>query len=276
VYIAETLRRGSRVADVFDFAVQAFIAVSIEIGDDLGRGLMSQHGTIQGIDNARHLASFEAAHDLWIEPIWQLYFEHLHHILFVTVTWAETLRVMNGIYVLCHLLVTLGVAAWVFFRRRYAFGLLRNTMILTNLFALFVYESFPVAPPRLTTGLMYHHHPFQFQDTLYGVLQGGKILGTGVGYNEFSAMPSVHIAWALLASGAIIWLARSPVMKAAGALYPGIMLLAVVVTANHYLLDAAGAAAVVVVALGIAMALNRVWNASWIPQRPMRAGVPTT
>jgi hypothetical protein len=55
-----------------------------------------------------------------------------------------------------------------------------------------VYENFPVAPPRLTTNLIYDHHAFTFQDTIFGLVGStGRFGAAPMGYNEFSAMPSV-------------------------------------------------------------------------------------
>jgi hypothetical protein len=84
-----------------------------------------------------------------MEPAWQMFFERTHHVLMISITWSESARVMNGIYVLGHVFVTLGVACWMFFTAA-LFPLFRNALILVNVFALVVYEHFPTAPPRLT------------------------------------------------------------------------------------------------------------------------------
>jgi len=256
---AEVIRRHSLASEGLAFAAQMLIAVSVEVGDDVGRGFFSQHGTPQGIADARQVVSFEAAHGFWVEPAWQLFFQHTHHFLAFTLTWPNAARLMNGVYIGGHIFVTLGVALWLYFCRRKYFALWRNTLILANALALFVYESFPVAPPRLTTNLIFNHHLFTFQDTVFGLLQSGqKFVGTsGAGYNEFSAMPSVHMAWALLAGLALVLLARPVWAKAFGVVYPIIMLVAVVVTGNHYLLDAVGAAFVLVGAFFAALIIER-------------------
>lgn len=261
------LRRNSIWGEWLAFAAQVLIVVSFEVGDDLSRGFISQHGTAEGIANAHRLVAFEAAHGLWIEPAWQVFFEHTHRVFAFTITWPEVVRVMNGIYIFGHVFVTLGVALWVYIYRRHFFGLLRNTLILANLFALFLYESFPVAPPRMTTGLFFNHHSFTFQDTMYGMFTAGqKFVGTqSTGYNEFSAMPSVHMAWALLVGAALVFLARPLLVKLLGAVYPGLMLVAIVVTGNHYLLDAIGAALVLIVAAALAIGFE-CWRGR-IPRR---------
>lgn len=251
--VAECIRRNNVLPAWIAFFAQVFIAISFEVGDDLGRTLVSQHGTSQGIQNADQVMRFEVQHGLWVEPAWQSFFEHTHHIFIVTITWFEAARFMNGVYLFGHIGVTLGVGAWVYFYRRRFFPLMRNTIIVTNLLALLIYERFPVAPPRLMPPVPFDGHLFTFQDTLYGVLSGGRFVGSNLTYNEFSAMPSVHIAWALVAAGMVIWLARPFAIKVIAMFYPILMLVAVVVTANHFLLDAAAAALVVVTAVSIAV-----------------------
>jgi membrane-associated phospholipid phosphatase len=247
---ARTVQRGHSLYEWIAFAIQMLIAISVEIGDDIGRGFFSQHGTEQGLADAHHIVNFEAAHGFWVEPAWQMFFRQSHTVLAFTITWPEAERLMNAIYIGGHIFVTIGVALWVYAYRRRYFPLLRNTLILANALALVLYESFPVAPPRIMHNLMYNHHVFNFADTMYGIVQSGRnLVGTqSAGYNEFSAMPSVHMAWALLAGFALVLLARPFTVKLLGIIYPIAMLLAVVVTGNHYLLDAAGAVFVLAVA----------------------------
>jgi hypothetical protein len=255
--VAGVLRRNSILIESLAFALQVLIAVSVEVGDDLARRVVAQHGTIEGINNAREVVAFEAAHGFWIEPGWQLFFEQSHRVLALTVTWADVAHSMNFVYIVGHVFVTLGVAFWVYFYRRPYFALLRNVVILTNVFALCLYERFPVAPPRLTTGLIFDHHAFAFQDTMYGILfNGGRVGSTPLAYNEFSAMPSLHVAWALVVGAALLLLARPFPIRLLGVVYPTLMLMAVVVTGNHYLLDAIGAALCVMLASILAVAFE--------------------
>ena len=58
----------------------------------------------------------------------------------------------------------------------------------------------------------------------------------GVDADEFSAMPSVHVGWALIVAIAVITVSRSRWRWLAAA-YPVLTLLVVVVTANHFWLD---------------------------------------
>ncbi len=48
-----------------------------------------------------------------------------------------------------HIVVTLAVFAWLWWRRPDVLGVMRATLVLVNLIALAVFWSFPVAPPRM-------------------------------------------------------------------------------------------------------------------------------
>jgi hypothetical protein len=72
----------------------------------------------------------------------------------------------------------------------------------------------------------------------------------GFDADQFSAMPSVHVGWALIVAIAVITASRSRWRWAAAA-YPALTLLVVVLTANHFWLDGVAAALLVLGALGL-------------------------
>lgn len=256
--LVQTLRRSTFLLGWLYFVSQVCIAISFEVADDLARGHFAQHGTLEGLENARDVIAFETAHHFFVEPAWQTFFLHTRHIFSLTISWLDIAHVMTLIYIGGHVGVTLGVAFWLFIARRRWFGMLRNVIILVNLFALMIYENFPVAPPRLTTGIIWNGRPFRFQDTVFGVMdQSGHIVGSQGGFNEYSAMPSVHMAWALVAGLSLVFLARAPWARIFGAIYPCLMLISVVVTGNHYFMDVLGGAGVVIAALLVAGAWER-------------------
>lgn len=241
----------------FIFAIQILLVASVELGDDLIRGMVTAHDPRVGMANALRVENFEAAHGIWLEPQMQLFFREPHQILGLTLHWSMAATAVNLMYTFGHVLITLGFALWLYLYRRPLFGFVRNAFFLTNALALVGYETFPTAPPRLTVGLTYQGHPFHFIDTLYQVLgANGKIEGSQLGYNEFAAMPSLHIGWALLVGLVLVCTVRSPLVRVLAVIYPLLMLITVVVTGNHYLMDAAGAAVAVAGALLLALVLQ--------------------
>jgi hypothetical protein len=256
------------------FAAQALLVVMIELGNDIIRGNLFPPNAMEALQNARRVVNFEEAHDIFVEPATQIFFRHIHDVLGLPLSWPDVIAVANNVYAFGHIAVTGAVAVWVFMRHRRHFVLLRNVMLLTNILALVGYELYPMSPPRLTTGLIYNGHAFTFQDTMRHILGTGKLNGTPIGYNPLSAMPSLHVAWAIVMGVTLVLLARNPLLRAFGAIYPMLMVFAVVVTANHYVMDAIGATVVVIVASTIALSWERL-KARRSHRRKTVAGEPT-
>jgi hypothetical protein len=242
------------------FTLQALLVVMIELGNDIVRGNIWPPNMPEAMSNARQVVHFEMAHNVFVEPALQVFFQHTHIILGIPLTWPVIVDVANNVYAFCHIFVTLAVAIWIFVRHRRYFPRLRNIMLLTNILALIGYEIYPMAPPRLTTGLFYNGHAVHFQDTMRHILGTGTLNGTPIGYNPFSAMPSLHVAWAIVIGGTIVLLARHPLVRAFGALYPGLMVFTVIVTANHYVMDAVGAAVDVTCATLVVLLLSSLFQ----------------
>ena len=147
------------------------------------------------------------------------------------------LRALNLYYVVLHVVVTGVCLIWVFARHRDRYPVVRNTLGLATGASLLV-ALLPVAPPRLVPGL--------------GVVDVGRVVGPTVypatarpGLDQLSAMPSVHVAWALVVAGAVVYVLRSPWRWLAVA-YPIFTTVVVVITGNHYFADAAVALLMVV------------------------------
>ncbi len=145
-------------------------------------------------------------------------------------------------YVSLHLAGTVAVLVWVYRRRRDAYARLRNTLALTSGLAIAGYALFPTAPPRLAgvgiADTVTRSTAVDLHSTLVSRL-----------YNPYAAVPSVHIAFSLTVGFAIVRLARRPLWRVAGALYPAFVLFVIVATGNHFFFDAAAGSAVAAIAL---------------------------
>ena len=130
---------------------------------------------------------------------------------------------------------------WLYARHRESYPRVRTTIAVFTGASLLI-QLIPVAPPRLLpmTGMV---------DTAVQYGQSVYSWSGGFDADEFSAMPSVHVGWALIVAVAIITVSRSQWRWLAAA-YPVATLLVVVVTANHFWLD--GIAAALLVALVLA------------------------
>jgi membrane-associated phospholipid phosphatase len=241
---------GIKTRDWLYVAGQLGLVAGIELSDDWAHALAPQANAASGLANAVRVMDFERAHDLWIEPGLQRFFASTHHVFGRTIGWNEVRPVFDAIYGQGHVLFTAAFAFWLYFFRRPLFAFVRNIFLLTTLLAVVLYEAFPLAPPRLAQDLWYDGHPFHFLDAVFG--DGGLKLD----FNEYAAMPSVHVAWALIVGLTVWWAVRPTVVRVLGLIYPFLMVITVIVTGNHYLADGLGAMVVVGFAFLLAVALG--------------------
>ena len=66
--------------------------------------------------------------------------------------------------------------------------------------------------------------------------------------NPFAAMPSLHFGYAVFVSVGLLLLVRSRWVRVAAVIYPAVVLVAIIVTGNHFLFDVLAGALVIAVA----------------------------
>ena len=145
---------------------------------------------------------------------------------------------LGFLYVALHFAGTAAALVWVHRRRPHAFPFLRTTLIVSTSLALVGYVLYPAAPPRLAE--------LGFADTVSthtGLNLSSDLLGSL--YNPIAAVPSLHFGYSLIVGVALAQLARTRLVRVAGAAYPLAMLLIIVATGNHFFFDAAAGAFVV-------------------------------
>jgi PAP2 superfamily len=161
------------------------------------------------------------------------------------------LRLVNVYYGTLHFAITAGVLIWLYLRHWDGYRRMRNLLGATTALALIGYWSFPLAPPRMRRwdGFV------DTLDTIGGLWSYNSPVAKAVA-NPFAAMPSLHFGWALWCALALWLYAKHPWVRALAFLYPMLTLFAIVVTANHYWLDAAGGVLIFVGGLGITRLLD--------------------
>lgn len=160
------------------------------------------------------------------------------------------IRIVNNDYIYGHWPLIAVVAAWLFFRHRNEYYLMRTAFFISGGISLIVFAFWPVAPPRLASpGIV---DTISVSNHVYTALQPNSIT------NQFAAMPSLHFGWDLLVAIAIGTNVRWRGLKLVAALMPLLMLSGIVLTANHYFLDAAAGAFVSLLALAIAYGIRRL------------------
>ena len=159
--------------------------------------------------------------------------------------WPDLLKAANWYYVGVHFPLTTAFLVWGWLKRppaeyRYARRLLS---LLTGL-ALVVHVVMPLAPPRMLSSLGFLDTMAFFGPSAYGDSTTATVA------NQFAAMPSLHVGWALLIAVVVVRTARSP-WRWVAVLHPVITVMVVVATANHYWVDAVAAALLLLLALAV-------------------------
>ncbi len=152
-------------------------------------------------------------------------------------------------YLTFHLTVTAAVLLWLHQRRPAAFPFVRTTLLLASGLSLIGFLAYPTAPPRLAgIGIAdtVSHGPMDLNHGFVSLL-----------YNPYAAVPSMHIGYALVVAVTLLRHGRRSLVRILGALYPPFVLLVIVATGNHFLLDAAAGAITVAVAAASASVITR-------------------
>jgi PAP2 superfamily len=142
---------------------------------------------------------------------------------------ATFARICNGYYAWAHAPLLALTLIWLLWRHREAYPRWRTLVVVFTGLSLLI-GFLPIAPPRLVPGLGLVDLADRYHQSVYGAI------GSGFS-DQLSSVPSVHIGWAVIVAAAVIGASRSR-WRWFAVLHPLITLYVVVVTANHYWLDA--------------------------------------
>lgn len=209
------------------------------------RKLIFQDVEVIAFENAEKLISLEASLGLFWE--WEIQRWLLEKA-------KDAVLFFNWSYIITYwpVIIPSAIVIYKLDFKRYIYY--RNVVLLSFFIALLIFTIFPLAPPRMISYA-------GFIDTI-------QFLGpaeynsreTYVYYNAFAAMPSLHFGWTVL-FGVIYFRTGIKWLKVLGVLYPSLALFAIVITANHYFLDAVGGAGV----MAIAFLVNAIMVRKGIP-----------
>jgi hypothetical protein len=147
-------------------------------------------------------------------------------------------QLCNLYYAGLHFVALFAMLLWLFVRHRDQYGKARSSIIALTAACLAV-QLLPVAPPRLVPQAGVVDIAARYGQSVYA--EGGA------GVDQLSAMPSVHVGWALLIAVIVIRAGVGPWRWAVMA-YPTLTVFVVVATGNHFWLD--GIVAAVLLVLG--------------------------
>jgi PAP2 superfamily protein len=192
------------------------------------------------LEHARWIINGQRSLGVFVEPVineWAL-----------AASWR--VRAFNFVYFWMDFPLIMAVGLFLFWRSRDHYTLLRDALLISGAFALVLYWTFPVAPPRYLPEWGFVDTVAQFANLSYQAQSLRPFV------NPFAAVPSLHVGWALLLTTVLFRASRSWRVRGAVVAVLALQGVAVLATANHFLFDAGAGVMVSMPALGLAMWLQ--------------------
>ncbi|MEV6769583.1 phosphatase PAP2 family protein [Nocardia sp. NPDC051030] len=196
----------------------------------IGRILAAGEET-RALDNAHELVSWENTFQMVDETRVQAVFVD-HEFL---------AKSANIYYATAHFTVAVVALIWLWAYRPSYYRLTRNLMVAITAAALLLHVLMPIAPPRMLPEDGFVDLAARYGPSVYGPPETDHLS------NQFAAMPSLHVGWAMLLAVALIAATRTPWRWLLLA-HPAITLIVVIGTGNHYWLDTMAATTLLAVA----------------------------
>ena len=208
----------------------------------LAKNLTDPSPVLKAVSNGWGVIRFESALALNHESFIQQIIARLSLGLLIALTYFYAVGMWLGLA---------STAVVLFIKTRVVYVQLRRTFMLTMILGAVVFAVYPLAPPRFMPGL-----GMTDTVTLLGLDPAAPNSNSAISYNRFAAMPSLHYAWSLLVMVAAFRFGGRRVIIA-GFSFQLLMFVAIIATANHYILDALAGALLLVVAMYIARQWER-------------------
>jgi hypothetical protein len=208
----------------------AYIAVFYGVYTAIrNRGIAADNAHV-AFQHAKEIVRLERAVGLYHEETLQEWF----------LGWKWLIQFWNIFYGTAHFIVTVIAIVLLFRRAPERYPRWRNTLAVTTGLALIGFAFYPLMPPRLMP------HAYGFVDTLqaYGGLWSFDSGAMQKISNQYAAMPSLHFGWSSWCACVLVPMIRPRWGKILMASYPFVTLFAIMVTANHWWIDALGGAVV--------------------------------
>jgi hypothetical protein len=200
----------------------------------VGWVVLRRDGRARAPRNAERIVTLQERLGLDIEPALQR----------AVLRFPRAVHGLNLGYAAFNVTLSVGWLVVLFRRRDRGYHRVRRACLLAYFGAQPVFFHFPTEPPRALDG---------FVDTLSEVsgldLEHPFLVRF---YNPVAAMPSLHVAFAVLTAAAIAERADSRAGKTAAHAYAPFVALVVAATGNHYVLDGVGGAALGAIARRLA------------------------
>jgi PAP2 superfamily len=226
-------------------------------GYRLVRGMVEGRASA-AFQHARDLIQIERTMHFFVEPSVQAWASGSHVVM----------DLASWLYVNAQTSVTLAALVYLYLRHNRSFYFVRNMFMIAMFIALVAYTVFPTAPPRFMPEWGFVDSVSDFT----GVHVSHTSASMNALFNPYAAVPSMHVAFALMIGWPLARLVRPRVLRVLWLGYPFLMAFVIVATANHFIFDAL---------LGALTAGLSAYGARWLARaRPQvwrfSAAAPTT
>jgi hypothetical protein len=231
-------------------------------------------GTLYGVWQLANMISVTGATGAFSRAEWIERFEHRillpseHSVQQLVLGHHHVVQVLNLYYATMHLTMMFVFLIWLFVRHRGDYRPIRQVMAWTTLGCLLV-QLLPVAPPRMFPGIV---------DT--AMVYGQSVYANGLPIDQLSAMPSIHVAWAVLV-GYYVWKVSPSRWRYIGPAHSVMTIFVVVATGNHWWLDGIVGVLILVVCAWSVRGVQKAWRATRARRQrpvavPLVEGAPAT
>ena len=219
--------------------VEIFLVVVTYQGYKWAR-LLTRHQDGVAFKNARQVARWEQSVGLLIEDDLQR----------LALSSPDVIWFLNRYYTYVHFTTMVTFLIWLYVRHGSIYGRVRRVLLGTTVVSLAIHLWYPLAPPRMMPSMGFVDTISRFGPQIYDDPAVAAVV------NQIAAMPSLHFGWSIIVAWAVVRALRHTARWVV-ILHPALTLAAIVLTANHWWLDAAVAAVIVVAVAFIDAAVLR-------------------
>jgi membrane-associated phospholipid phosphatase len=205
-----------------DLGRQAAILVGVDLAYTAVRGIADSERAA-AITHGQQVIDFERSTHTFFEPSLQAFFLPAHWLI----------DFANQMYLNAQFSIALGFLVWLYLFRNESYYFVRNMFVVSMGLALLGYTLYPTAPPR-----MFPEHGFVDTINDFSNVNHDSTVAK-IFINPYAAIPSMHCAFAAMIGGSGFLVCRHWWSKAWWACWPLLISWVVIVTANHYWVDAA-------------------------------------
>ena len=204
-----------------DLGRQVLILVGVDLAYTAVRGIADGEKSV-AMANGMQVIQFEQSMHTLFEPQVQSFF--------LPTRWV--IDVADQLYLNAQFSIALGFLVWLYLFRNESYNFVRNMFVIAMGLALVGYTLYPTAPPRMfpESGFIDTINDFS------GINHDSALAKSFI--NPYAAIPSMHCAFAVMIGGTGALVCRRWWSRAFWACWPLLILWVVIVTGNHYWIDA--------------------------------------